>query len=139
MAGNGARSAGPSQQRLGLNDHLPIPKRRILLAERHVLALEIASCVALRFRVKHKGKQAQRLRLLRQQLGQEPRQKQRFFCEIAADDIGSPRVGPTFRKGGINGVQYGLETPANFLALRDVEWHASLPDLVLGTDESLTH
>src|SRR5216683_4766438 len=100
--------------------------------------MRIASCVAAGFRVKHKGKQAQRLRLLRQQLGQEPRQKQRFLCEIAADDIGPTRVGPTFRKGGIDGVQYGLETAGKFLALRDVEWNASLPDLVLGTDESLT-
>ncbi len=37
-----------------------------------------------------------RLRLLRQQLGHKPRQKQHFLCEITTDDIGSAGVGPTF-------------------------------------------
>ncbi len=36
-----------------------------------------------------------RLRLLRQQLGHKPRQKQHFLCEITTDDIGSAGVGPT--------------------------------------------
>jgi hypothetical protein len=89
--------------------------------------------------VKHEREQAQRLRLLRQQVGHEPGQKDRFLGEIAADDIGAARVVPPLRERGIDGVQNGVEAAGKLLALRDAQWNAGLSYLVLGTHESLAH
>ena len=91
----------------------------ILLGKRHVLAIGIAPRATSGFRVKHQGEQTQRFRFLRQQLGHQPRQKQGFLGEVAADDIGPARIGPTFREGGVDGVQHRVEPAGKLLALRD--------------------
>lgn len=111
----------------------------MLLGERNVLALHISPRAAAGVRVKHECKQAQRLRFLGQQLGHESGEKDCFVGEIAADDIGPTGVGPPFGKGGVDGVEYSVEPAGKFLALRDAEWNAGLPNLVFGPNESLTH
>lgn len=87
IAADGAQSAGTPQQRFGLKDHLRIPQRRILLGKRHELAVRRAPGAAPGFCVKHECKQAQRLRLVRQQFGHEPSQKHGFLREITAGDF----------------------------------------------------
>src|SRR5437868_10649407 len=109
------------KQRLGLTDHLPVPQCLILVAKRNVFAVPVASRASPGFRVKNERKQAQCLRLLRQQVGHKSRQKQRFLREIATDDISSARFGPAFCKGGIDGVQYAVEAAGKLLALRDAK------------------
>ena len=88
---------GAPQQRLGLVDHRRIPQRRILLGKRHVLAVGVAPRRAPGLRVKHQREQAQRLRLLRQQLGHEPRQEQiASSVRSRRTHVGPARVGPAF-------------------------------------------
>ncbi len=89
--------------------------------------------------MKQKRKQAECLRLLRQQLRHQRGQKNGFLREIATGGIRPARVRPTFREGGVNGVQRSLEPTRKLFALGDAKWDAGLADLVLGTDESLTH
>src|SRR5260370_20167146 len=94
IAVNGAESAGAQEQRCGNADHLRVPKRRILLGKRHVLALLVSSCATPSFGMKHERKEAQRLRFLRQHLGHEPAQEQSLLGKIATGDVGPTWVSP---------------------------------------------
>jgi hypothetical protein len=77
------------------------------------------------------------LPLLRQQLGHQPGQKERFLGEITTDDIDPAWVDSTFCEGGVNGVQYGIDPAGKLLArvrrrvgLPLPELHAH-PDLII--------
>ena len=139
IAPNGAQRAGAHQERLGLIDQLRIPQRRILLGERHVVAVLVAPRAAPGFRVQHERKQAQRLRFLRTQFSHQPAQEHGFLGEIAAGDIGPPGVGPAFPERSVDSLQHGLEPAGKVVGPRDAKRDAGLPDLVLRAHESLTH
>ena len=89
--------AGASQQRLGLGDHWRVPERRILLGKRDIFAIGARAARPPGFGVKHQREQAQRLRLVRQQLGDEPGEEHRLLGEIAASDIGAARIASSLR------------------------------------------
>ena len=132
-------AAARGEQRLGLGDDRPIPQRLVLLGERHVVALGRAAGPTPRLGVQHQRQQSLRLGLLRQQLGRQPRQEQRFPGEVAARRIGSPWIGPAFGERRIDGVEHGAEPPRQSLALGNGEGDAGLPDLVLGPHQPLGH
>jgi hypothetical protein len=111
----------------------------VLLGQRHVVAAGCAPGTTARVRMQHQRKQAERLRLLRQQLGDEPRQVQGFVGEIAAGDIGAAGIGPAFAEGGVDGVEHGVEPAGKLGALRHGEWNPGLADLVLRAHEPLAH
>jgi hypothetical protein len=89
--------------------------------------------------VQHQCKQPDPFRFLREKFSNKTGQEQGFFSEIAARQIRSTRVGPALSKGGVDGVQHGIEPAAKFFAFGNAKWNPGLADLVLGAHQPLAH
>ena len=89
--------------------------------------------------MQHECKQTQRLRFLWQQLSHKPAQKHGLLGEIATGDIGPTGVGPAFPECRVDSLQHGVEPAGKVFGPGDAKRNTGLPDLVLGTNEPLTH
>ncbi len=139
IAADRAHAARPHQQRLGVLDHPRIPRRRVLIGERHVVAARAAPRAAPGLRMQHQRQQAERLGLLRQQRGDEPAEPNAFGGEVAAAAVGAGGIRPAFREHGIDRFEHGIEPLAELGALGHAERNAGLLDLLLRAHQPLAH
>ena len=139
IAADGPERAGAQEDRLGFVDHLRVPPRRILIGQRHIVAVLIATRAAAGFRMEHEGEQPQRLGLGRQQFGDEPAEEDCFIGEIAPRDIGPGGIDPAFRKGRVDCIEHGVEPIAKFCSVRDAKRDARLQNFVFRAHQALAH
>jgi hypothetical protein len=89
--------------------------------------------------MEHQRQQADRLGLVRQQRGHQPAEPNSFFGEIAAANLGTGGIGPTFGEGGIDRREHRIETVAELGTLGHAKRDGGLPDLGLGAHQPLAH
>jgi hypothetical protein len=137
-----AASGHPARAReepFGLRDQASIPCGGVLLGERHVFALRIATGTATGLRVEHQREEPQRLGLLGQERGDEAAEPDRLLGEVSTPGLGAVWIGPTFGVGRVDGFEHRIEPRRELRALRHAKGDSGLLDLALRAHEPLRH
>jgi hypothetical protein len=133
-----APEAAPDD-RLALGDEASVPAGAVLVAQPDEVALRRGPGGPPRLDEQHQRQEPQHFRFVRHQVGQQPRQADRFGAEIVTAELVARARGVAFVEDQVDDGQYAPEAARQV----GIAWHAvrdaRIADLALGSDQPLRH
>ncbi len=135
--------AAPAQaaadQRLALGDQPLVPPAAVLVGEQDQVPAGVRAGRAAGLGKQHEGEQAQRLRLVWHQAGQQAAEPDGLGGEVRPGQVLAGRRGVALIEDQVDDGEYGAQPFGQIGVLRHAVGNARVADLALGADQSLGH